>query len=35
MHSRGVSELRLNPKQEGNIVHMHRVIDRYLAPPRS
>ena len=25
-----VAGLRLNPRQEGNIAHMHRVIDRYL-----
>jgi hypothetical protein len=30
MHSNGFMGLRLNPKQEGNILHMHRVIDRYL-----
>ena len=30
MHSRGFEGLRLNPRQEGNILHMHRVIDRYL-----
>ena len=30
MHSRGFAGLRLNPRQEGNIAHMHRVIDRYL-----
>ena len=34
MHSRGFMGLRLNPKQEGNILHMHRVIDRYLARRR-
>lgn len=33
MRSRGFEGLRLNPKQEGNILHMHRVIDRYLAAP--
>ena len=22
---------RLNPRQESNILHMHRVIDRYLS----
>jgi len=32
MKSRGFDGLRLNPRQEGNILHMHRVIDRYLAP---
>jgi phenylpropionate dioxygenase-like ring-hydroxylating dioxygenase large terminal subunit len=31
MRSRGFAGLRLNPKQEGNILHMHRVIDRYLS----
>jgi nitrite reductase/ring-hydroxylating ferredoxin subunit len=31
MHSRGFRGLRLNPRQESNILHMHRVIDRYLA----
>ncbi len=30
MKSRGCRELRLNPRQESNILHMHRVIDRYL-----
>jgi hypothetical protein len=30
MHSRGFEGLRLNPRQEGNIAHMHRVLDRYL-----
>ena len=30
MHSRGFAGLRLNPRQEGNIAHMHRVIDKYL-----
>jgi hypothetical protein len=30
MHSRGFQGLRLNERQEGNIAHMHRVIDRYL-----
>ena len=30
MKSRGFSSLRLNARQEGNILHMHRVIDRYL-----
>jgi phenylpropionate dioxygenase-like ring-hydroxylating dioxygenase large terminal subunit len=33
MRSRGFRGLRLNPRQEGNILHMHRVIDRYLAAP--
>jgi phenylpropionate dioxygenase-like ring-hydroxylating dioxygenase large terminal subunit len=31
MRSQGFRGLRLNPKQEGNILHMHRVIDRYVA----
>jgi len=31
MRSRGFDGLRLNPRQEGNIALMHRVIDRYLA----
>jgi nitrite reductase/ring-hydroxylating ferredoxin subunit len=30
MRSRGCRGLRLNARQEGNILHMHRVIDRYL-----
>ena len=30
MRSRGFASLRLNQRQEGNILHMHRVIDRYL-----
>jgi phenylpropionate dioxygenase-like ring-hydroxylating dioxygenase large terminal subunit len=30
MASRGFAGLRLNPRQESNILHMHRVIDRYL-----
>jgi len=30
MRARGFTGLRLNPRQEGNILHMHRVIDRYL-----
>jgi nitrite reductase/ring-hydroxylating ferredoxin subunit len=30
MHSRGFTGLRLNPRQESNLLHMHRVIDRYL-----
>ena len=30
MHSRGFEGLRLNDRQEGNIAHMHRVLDRYL-----
>jgi phenylpropionate dioxygenase-like ring-hydroxylating dioxygenase large terminal subunit len=31
MRSAGWTGARLNPRQEGNILHMHRVIDRYLA----
>jgi phenylpropionate dioxygenase-like ring-hydroxylating dioxygenase large terminal subunit len=30
MRSRGFRGLRLNPRQESNLLHMHRVIDRYL-----
>lgn len=30
MKARGFRGLRLNPRQESNILHMHRVIDRYL-----
>jgi phenylpropionate dioxygenase-like ring-hydroxylating dioxygenase large terminal subunit len=30
MRSRGFTSLRLNRRQEGNVLHMHRVIDRYL-----
>ncbi len=30
MKSRACTHLRLNPRQESNILHMHRVIDRYL-----
>jgi nitrite reductase/ring-hydroxylating ferredoxin subunit len=30
MRSRGFDALRLNARQEGNVLHMHRVIDRYL-----
>jgi nitrite reductase/ring-hydroxylating ferredoxin subunit len=30
MRSSGWEGARLNPRQEGNILHMHRVIDRYL-----
>jgi phenylpropionate dioxygenase-like ring-hydroxylating dioxygenase large terminal subunit len=30
MRSRGFTGLRLNPRQESNLLHMHRVIDRYL-----
>ena len=30
MKSRGCTDLRFNPRQESNILHMHRVIDRYL-----
>jgi hypothetical protein len=31
MHSRGFPGLRLNERQEGNIAHMHRVLDRYIS----
>jgi phenylpropionate dioxygenase-like ring-hydroxylating dioxygenase large terminal subunit len=30
MRSAGWSGARLNPRQEGNILHMHRVIDQYI-----
>ncbi len=30
MRSRGFAGLRLNPRQESNVLHMHRVIDRYV-----
>ncbi len=30
MKSRGFRGLRLNPRQESNLVHMHKVIDEYL-----
>jgi phenylpropionate dioxygenase-like ring-hydroxylating dioxygenase large terminal subunit len=30
MRSAGWAGARLNPRQEGNILHMHRVIDQYL-----
>jgi nitrite reductase/ring-hydroxylating ferredoxin subunit len=30
MKSKGFEALRLNPRQEGNVLHMHKVIDRYL-----
>ncbi|HVM67071.1 MAG TPA: aromatic ring-hydroxylating dioxygenase subunit alpha [Acidimicrobiales bacterium] len=30
MRSRGCKGLQLNPRQESNVLHMHRVIDRYL-----
>jgi len=30
MKSAGFDGLRLNPRQESNILHMHKVIDRYL-----
>jgi phenylpropionate dioxygenase-like ring-hydroxylating dioxygenase large terminal subunit len=33
MQSRGGSPLRLNRRQESNILHMHRMIDRYLTAP--
>jgi len=31
MKSQGFKGSRLNPRQESNVLHMHRVIDRYLA----
>jgi nitrite reductase/ring-hydroxylating ferredoxin subunit len=31
MKARGFTGLRLNPRQESNLLHMHRVIDEYLA----
>jgi hypothetical protein len=30
MKARGFEGLRLNPRQESNVLHMHRVIDEYL-----
>jgi len=30
MKARGFTGLRLNPRQESNVLHMHRVIDEYL-----
>ena len=30
MKSSGFEGLRLNPRQEANLVHMHEVLDRYL-----
>ena len=30
MKSRGFRGLRLNTRQESNVLHMHRVIDRYV-----
>jgi hypothetical protein len=30
LKSRGGHGLRLNPRQESNVLHMHRMIDRYL-----
>jgi nitrite reductase/ring-hydroxylating ferredoxin subunit len=32
MKSSGFVGLRLNPRQEANLLHMHRVLDRYLFP---
>ena len=32
MKSRGCTGLRLNPRQEQNVIHMHEVIDQYLRP---
>jgi hypothetical protein len=34
MRSSGWSGARLNPRQESNILHMHRVLDRYLTADR-
>ncbi len=34
MRSSGWEGARLNPRQEGNVLHMHRVIDRYLSAER-
>ena len=31
MKSSGFEGLRLNPRQEANLLHMHRVIDEYLS----
>jgi len=31
MKSRGFEGLRLNPRQESNLLHMHRVIDEYVS----
>jgi nitrite reductase/ring-hydroxylating ferredoxin subunit len=33
MKSRGCRGLRLNARQESNIAHMHRMIDRYICAP--
>ena len=33
MKSRGFHGSRLNTRQESNVLHMHRVIDRYLTDP--
>ncbi len=33
MKSRGCTGLRLNPRQEHNVIHMHEVIDQYLCSP--
>jgi hypothetical protein len=30
MRTSGFAGLRLNPRQEANLIHMHQVIDRYL-----
>ena len=30
MKSRGFEGLRLNPRQESNLLHMHRIIDEYV-----
>jgi phenylpropionate dioxygenase-like ring-hydroxylating dioxygenase large terminal subunit len=31
MKARGFTGLRLNPRQESNVLHMHRVIDEYIS----
>jgi len=31
--SAGFRGLRLNPRQEANVLHMHRVIDRFAFGP--
>jgi phenylpropionate dioxygenase-like ring-hydroxylating dioxygenase large terminal subunit len=33
MKSQGFQHLRLNARQESNVLHMHRVIDRYVQTP--
>jgi hypothetical protein len=34
MTSSSFDGLNLNPRQEGNILHMHRELDRYLGGAR-